>query len=238
MGDAGPKDICRSDRHPPASHLEAIAATAALMPSTRARGLPGRVARVLTLETPRLLFFSTPSSVIRTRLTLSDFLAEVSVGPCETAGPDGRLTVHFPAEWPGEDAVPMLPIWIARRERTPDPGPWCDGVVVRREDGLAVGSVGFKSPPDATGSVEIGYAINRSLRSLGYATETATALVTWALQQPGVRRMTAECLESNPASARVLEKSGFQRVGRRAGEDGELLLWECRAPVVGPVAPG
>ena len=192
--------------------------------------LPRTVARVLSLETPRLLFISTPTSVMLRRLTLSDFLAEVSVGPCETAGPDGRLTVHFPAEWPGEDAVPMLPIWIARRERTPDPGPWCDGVVVRREDGLAVGSVGFKSPPDATGSVEIGYAINRSLRSLGYATETATALVTWALQQPEVRRMIAECLESNRASARVLEKSGFQRVARRSSEDGELLLWECRAP--------
>jgi len=131
----------------------------------------------------------------------------------------------------------MFPIWIARRERSPDPGPWCDGVAVRREDLLAVGSAGFKSPPDWTGTVEIGYAVNRSLRGHGYATETAAALVTWALRQPEVLRVTAECLESNPASARVLEKSGFQRVGRRGSEDGELLLWECRAPLAGPDVP-
>jgi ribosomal-protein-alanine N-acetyltransferase len=187
---------------------------------------------VLTLETPRLLFVSTPTSVIRTRLTLSDFLAEVLVGPCETAGPDGRLAVHFPEEWPGEDALQMFPIWVARRGRSPDPGPWCDGVVVRREDRLAVGSMGFKSPPDATGAVEIGYAVNRSLWGRGYATETVEAIVAWALTQPEVRRVTAECLESNPASARVLEKSGFQRVGRRSTVEGDLLLWESRASAV------
>jgi ribosomal-protein-alanine N-acetyltransferase len=186
---------------------------------------------VLTVETPRLLFTSTPTSVMRSRLTVSDFLAEVEVGRCETAGPEGRLTVHFPEEWPGEDALRMFPIWLARRERSADTGPWCDGVVVRREDHLAVGSMGFKSPPDATGTVEIGYAVNRSLWRRGYATETVEAIVTWALTRPEVRRVTAECLESNPASARVLTKSRFLQVGRRPSVEGELLLWECRAPV-------
>ena len=187
---------------------------------------------MLTVETPRLLFISTPTSVIRTRLTLSDFRAEIAVGPCETAGPGDRLTVHFPEEWPGEDALRMFPIWVARRDRTPDPGPWCDGVVVRREDRLVVGSMGFKSPPDATGTVEIGYAVNRSLWGRGYATETVEAIVAWALTQPETRRVTAECLERNPASARVLEKSGFHQVGRRMTVEGELLLWECRTPVL------
>jgi RimJ/RimL family protein N-acetyltransferase len=139
---------------------------------------------VLTVETPRLLFTSTPTSVMRRRLTLADFLAEVEVGPCETAGPEGRLTVHFPEEWPGEDALRMFPIWLTRRERSADAGPWCDGVVVRREDHLAVGSMGFKSPPDATGTVEIGYAVNRSLWRRGYATEAVEAIVAWALTRP------------------------------------------------------
>jgi [ribosomal protein S5]-alanine N-acetyltransferase len=197
---------------------------------------------VLTLETPRLLFVSTPVSVMRRRLTLSDFLAEVAVGPCETAGQDGRLTVHFPPEWPGEDAIQMFPIWIARRDRSPDPGPWCDGVVVRRLDRLAVGSMGFKSAPDAAGTVEIGYAVNRPLWGRGYATETVRAIVAWALGQPAVRTVTAECLESNPASARVLEKSGFEQVGRRRTVEGDLLLGECRtlvacgAPIAGASA--
>ena len=100
--------------------------------------------------------------------------------------------------------------------------------MIRREDLLAVGSMGFKAPPDTTGTVEIGYAVNRSQRGRGYATEMAGALVAWALAQPGVQRVTAECLARNAASARVLEKLRFDRVGRRGSPEGELLLWERR----------
>jgi len=185
---------------------------------------------VLTLETSRLLFASTPISVMRARLVSEDFLADVWVSSTATAATGSRLSVRFPEEWPGEDALTMLPIWIARRERLPDPGPWCDGVVVRREDHLAVGSMGFKAHPDTTGTVEIGYAVNRSQRGRGYATEMAGALVAWGIAQPEVRRVTAECLASNLASARVLEKIGFGQLGRRRSAEGELLLWERGCP--------
>lgn len=191
---------------------------------------------MLTLETDRLLLVPTPLAVMRERLRRADFVADLPLGPAGDS-PEGWLTVHFPAEWPGEDALAMLPIWIARQERLPDPAPWCDGIVVRREDSLAVGSMGFKARPDVTGTVEIGYAVNASLRGRGYATEMASALAAWALRRPEVRRVTAECLEANPASARVLEKAGFGRVGRRAGEDGELLLWERRAAVMERTPP-
>ncbi len=181
---------------------------------------------MLTLGTPRLLFATTPVAVMRERLAGTDFLADVPAGPLGSTRETGRLSIRFPAEWPGEDALTMLPLWIAQRERLGDPGPWSDGVVIRREDLLAVGSMGFKAPPDSTGAVEIGYAVNRSERGRGYATEMAGALVAWALGQPGVQRVTAECLARNAASAWVLEKLRFERVGRRGSPEGELLLWE------------
>jgi RimJ/RimL family protein N-acetyltransferase len=199
---------------------------------------------VLTLETERLLYAPTPIAVMRERLLRSDFLADLPLGSSPSHPGGGCLRVRFPEEWPGEDARGVLPIWIARAERSPDPGPWCGGVAVRRQDSLAVASMGFKSPPDATGTVEIGYAVNASVRGLGYATEMATALAAWALDQPGVRRVTAECLETNVASARVLEKSGFRRLGRHRSEDGDVLLWERhplgtdREPAVAPDGAG
>jgi ribosomal-protein-alanine N-acetyltransferase len=190
---------------------------------------------VLTLETPRLIFAPIPVAVMRERLSRSNFVADVWVDDAVTAAMDGCLRVRFPEEWPGEDVLTMLPIWIARHERLPAPGLWCDGVIVRRTDRLAVGSMGFKAQPDATGTVEIGYTVNASLRGRGYATEMAGALVAWALRQPEVRRVIAECRESNIASVRVLEKVHFHRAGRRSGEDGDLLLWEHRVPgVEGP----
>lgn len=191
---------------------------------------------MLTLETERLLYALTPIAVMRERMLRSDFLADLPLGPCASHPGGGSLRVRFQVEWPGEDALVVLPIWIARGERSPDPGPWCGGVAVRLEDSLAVASIGFKAPPDATGTVEIGYAVNASLRGRGYATEMASALSAWALRQPGVRRVTAETLVGNLASARVLEKAGFGRVGRRASEDGEMLLWERRP--LGAPSPG
>ena len=183
---------------------------------------------MLTLGTPRLLFATTPVAVMRSRLEGGGFLADVPVGPSGSTEESCRLVVRFPEEWPGEDALTMLPLWIAQRERRDDPGPWSDGVVIRREDLLAVGSMGFKAPPDTTGTVEIGYAINRSQRGRGYATEMAGGLVAWALRQPDVERVTAECLARNAASVRVLEKLRFGRVGRRGSPEGQLLLWERR----------
>jgi RimJ/RimL family protein N-acetyltransferase len=98
--------------------------------------------------------------------------------------------------------------------------------MISRSERLAVGQMGFKSPPDASGAVELGYGVNASCRNRGYATEMAQALTAWALKHPSVRRVLAECAEGNRGSIRVLEKAGFRPVGRRLDpEEGTLLLW-------------
>jgi ribosomal-protein-alanine N-acetyltransferase len=188
---------------------------------------------VLVLETPRLVYIPTPLAVLRQRLLASNFIVELELG-ADGVSPR-RVAVRFPDEWPGDDTLQVIPIWLARRERTPDPGPWTDGVIIERGTWLAVGDMGFKGAPDVSGAVEIGYAINRSQRGRGFATEMATALTGWAMDQPGVRRVTADCLETNAASIRVLQKAGFRQVGRRGSHDGTLLLWE-RGP--GGADPG
>ena len=68
-------------------------------------------------------------------------------------------------------------------------------------------------------------------RGQGYAGEAARALTEWALGQPGVRRVTAECLEDNLASIRVLEKIGMRPIGRTD----EGLLWAIERPDAEPV---
>jgi RimJ/RimL family protein N-acetyltransferase len=88
--------------------------------------------------------------------------------------------------------------------------------------GELVGSAGFFGPPDESGTVEIGYEVAPEQRRQGYATETATALATWAIAQEGVRRIVAAPLPDNFASQRVLEHAGFRRTGTR----GDELLYE------------
>jgi RimJ/RimL family protein N-acetyltransferase len=188
------------------------------------------------LETARLLFVTTPPEVMRERLLCSDFVAEIRL-PATGTAPEGSLRVHFPEEWPGDDALSMFPRWLERQAAAGSPHPWGDGILILKGEGLAAGSMGFRAAPDAAGSVELGYAVNRSLRGRGYATEMAAALTAWALAQPEVRTVTAECLTGNVASIRVLEKAGFVRHGRRTADDGVLLGWRLTAaPGARPLA--
>jgi len=181
---------------------------------------------MLTIETPRLIFASIPLDVMQTRLTRDDFLAAVPV----CVDRDGQrvnhvLSVHFVPEWPADPPLGLYSYWIAQREAQPDRDDW-NGFIIDRDGLVAVGGMGFKGLPDESGTVELGYNVIPSYQGRGYAAEMAQALVSWALGQPTVRRVTAECLEDNAASIRVLEKSGFAQIGRRLDDGGPLLLWE------------
>ncbi len=93
---------------------------------------------------------------------------------------------------------------------------------------VAMGQMGTKGPPDETGTVDIGYGMNPAYEGRGYMTEAVQGFAGWLLAQPDVKRVTADCLSTNTASVRVLEKAGFVRLGERydADEGGVLILWE------------
>ncbi|UVS78716.1 GNAT family N-acetyltransferase [Actinokineospora sp. UTMC 2448] len=82
-------------------------------------------------------------------------------------------------------------------------------LIVERDGGLVIGSLGLFWPP-ADGVVEIGYGVVPSRRGRGYAAEATRALTEFALTAPGVHTVRADVEPSNPASVRVLEKAGFE----------------------------
>jgi ribosomal-protein-alanine N-acetyltransferase len=82
---------------------------------------------------------------------------------------------------------------------------------------VLVGAGGYIGPPDADGAIEVGFSLMPAWRNMGYATEMVEALVAHALADSGVRVIVAHTSMENPASMRVLEKSGFMR----ADDDGE-----------------
>jgi RimJ/RimL family protein N-acetyltransferase len=144
------------------------------------------------IETDRLQLIPWP----RAALDLPSLARELGVGVPEGWRPDVT------------DILPAAP---------PPFGPYA---VVAGDE--LVGSAGFFGPPGESGTVEIGYEVAPESRRQGYASETAAALVTWALAQEGVRRIIAAPLPENVASQRVLENAGFSRIGTR----GEELLYE------------
>ncbi|QLE75764.1 GNAT family N-acetyltransferase [Streptomyces rectiverticillatus] len=109
----------------------------------------------------------------------------------------------FPAE--GDRVIAGLfdenPAWLGEHGHR---------LIVERDSGLVVGSIGLFWPPSA-GTLEIGYGIVPSRRGQGYAPEATRALAALALAAPGVHTVVATVELSNPASVRVLEKAGFAR---------------------------
>jgi RimJ/RimL family protein N-acetyltransferase len=87
-------------------------------------------------------------------------------------------------------------------------------LIVRREDGLVVGEIGFVGPP-VNGVVTIGYAIVPSARGHGYATEAIRGLTGWALARADVDEVHADTLPDNEPSVRALLRAGFAEVAPR-----------------------
>lgn len=90
--------------------------------------------------------------------------------------------------------------------------------IVRKKDGMVVGTIDFKNPPNDREETEIGYGLGETQRGKGYITETAQTLCAWAMEQPGVRCILAETEPTNKASQNVLSRCGFARF-RSGGND-------------------
>ena len=98
---------------------------------------------------------------------------------------------------------------------------WGVFVLVRREDGRAVGGIGFHGVPDEKGRVEIGYDLVEAARGNGYATEGLRALSAWALGRETVTSVRATTDPENTASQAVIVRAGFTRVAGDSAEAGE-----------------
>ncbi len=140
-----------------------------------------------------------------------------------------------------EDKAQISPDWLARLRASPAADPWtCGFILVHRESGARVGTCGYKGPPGPDGVVEIAYGVDPEYQGRGYATEAAKALVGFAFDNSSdsssdsssgrVRLVRAHTLPENSASARVLAKCGFARVGQVMDpEDGLVWRWEIPA---------
>ncbi|MGL6074866.1 MAG: GNAT family N-acetyltransferase [Fimbriiglobus sp.] len=135
----------------------------------------------------------------------------------------------LPPEVRGE----VSPDWIARVLATLPGDVWSLSFAARLREGVPVGVVAFKGPPDNSGTVEIAYGIDEEHQRQGYATEAATALVAYALANRRVFRVRAHTKADNPASIRVLERCGFAPLGEVMDpEDGLVLRWEVSKPMI------
>lgn len=99
-------------------------------------------------------------------------------------------------------------------------------LIVRREDGVVVGSSDFKSPPDSAGTVEIGYGLGEGFCHNGYMTETVRTMCRYAFSSNKVTRVIAATEIGNLPSMRVLTRCGFL-----AYRQDEYMWWYIDRPM-------
>ncbi|WKA55449.1 GNAT family N-acetyltransferase [Planococcus shixiaomingii] len=131
------------------------------------------------------------------------------------------INSSVPKEWPSQAYVKTLEAKKEKLAQTPEDSQW-SRIVVDREARQLVGEIGCKGAPDENGTVEIGYGIVESFRNNGYATEMVMGLVEWLKEKQLATKITANCLEANKPSIKVLEKSGFKQTHVADG----LIYWE------------
>jgi ribosomal-protein-alanine N-acetyltransferase len=85
-------------------------------------------------------------------------------------------------------------------------------LAIEREAAL-IGCVGYRE--DEKGGAELGYWIGKPYWGMGYATEAAAAMVTYAFQDGGLNYLISGHFADNPASARIIAKLGFTAQGER-----------------------
>jgi len=154
------------------------------------------------------------------RLELRPLSAKAAAALQDDRGQASHLLgVTLSADWPLRDLLDVLPVQAATPPNGERFGVW---VIIERRSTTVVGDIGFFGPPDSAGSLEVGYSIVPDRRRLGYASEAAAALVTWALEQPGVATIVAACDADNAASILTLDRVGFRRTGEAEGR----IFWK------------
>lgn len=135
----------------------------------------------------------------------------------QPAGPDLGALVEGANNWNIIAPTATLPFpyleehgkgFIERFSRRPDRRSY---VIAKKADDRVIGVIGLSFTDQH--APELGYWIAQSHWGLGFAPEAVTGL-QGAVRQAAFETIRAKVLASNPASLRVLEKTGFALVER------------------------
>ena len=100
--------------------------------------------------------------------------------------------------------------FLRSRIRAGYPSSWA---VTLRETGTVIGTIGFIWYSDENRSAELGYSFSREYWNHGYATQALTAVIDALFRSLPINRLEAQHDVRNPASGRVMEKSGLRQEG-------------------------
>jgi [ribosomal protein S5]-alanine N-acetyltransferase len=123
------------------------------------------------------------------------------------ADPLIAATSNVPHPYPPDGAITWIRYTLAQRKH----GHEVNFAIV--DDGVLVGVCGVLNIEGVPKRGELGYWIGVPYWNRGFASTAARELVRTVFEEHGIASLYSSCLVRNPASFRVLEKTGFRHVG-------------------------
>ncbi len=154
------------------------------------------------IRTARMELIAGSAELLKAELRGSEYLAAL-------------LDARVADEWPPDVWKLAAEEFLARLEAHPGLAGWLNWywVLVDGDGRTLVGSGGFTGAP-FNGDVMVGYSILAPYQHKGLGSEAVSALAGWAFARERVQRIVAETGHENRASARLLERCGFEYAGK------------------------
>ena len=126
----------------------------------------------------------------------------------------------------------MAEAWIAKQERAWDEKSSLNYAIILKQSNKLIGGVGLVGINNEV--AEIGYWVGEPYWGKGFCTEAVRALIKLCFDELNIKKVVADCLASNPASGKVLQKVGMtfkkaKTVDAREGGKTTLNVFEIKS---------
>ena len=159
------------------------------------------------------------------RLVLRQYTMEDAEAMFRNWASDDEVTKHL--TWPTHSSVEVsravLADWTSHYKE-PDFYNWA--IVLKENGPEPIGSIAVVGINKKVDSAHMGYCLSRAHWRRGIMAEALTALIGFLFDEVGFNRIEADHDPNNPASGRVMEKSGMHHEGimRQAGRSNQGII--------------
>ena len=159
------------------------------------------------------------------RLILRRFTMEDAEAMYRNWASDDEVTKHL--TWPTHSSVEIskmvLTDWISHY---PEPDFYNWAIVLKEDGPEPIGNISVVGINKKVDAAIMGYCMSRTHWRKGIMAEALTAVIAFLFDQVGFNRVEADHDPNNPASGRVMEKSGMRHEGilRQAGRSNQGII--------------
>ena len=159
------------------------------------------------------------------RLILRRFAMEDAEAMFRRWASDDEVTKHL--TWPTHSSVEIskmvLTDWTSHY---PEPDFYNWAIVLKENGPEPIGNISVVGIDNKVDAATMGYCMSRAHWGKGVMTEALTAVIDFFFDEVGFNRIDADHAVDNPASGRVMEKSGMLHEGilRQAGRSNQGII--------------